>query len=340
MKSPIPPAITLLGASILMAGAQQIAHESFTGMTVDGDATGSGSDAAGWSDPVWTGAAAPRFKIVDPLPNLSYQVSGGQLLDGTDRALELTTAPPANSPTGESLTRHFTPVNTTIYFSCLVRIKEIGTGSESIFIHFGNASRTLQRIRIRPKDQTAARLDVPLTAETYSTYGTPKTLNLDQTHLVVLKLGWEQDTQVDIVANYWLDPPATNPPASGNFSINRFSLPIEPLDTLSFQVWTSDESGPATIAQIDEIRVGYTWQDVVLEPVAPMLVPETELRQARHLRWQSMARVTYQPEYSYDLTTWHNLGGTIAGDGTLKGVFDDTEGTEKKYYRVEVIPAP
>jgi hypothetical protein len=340
MKIPFPLVPIVLGASALCAPAQQIAFESFSGMTVDGDATGSGSDAAGWSDPAWAGPAAPRFKIADPLPDLGYQVTRGQWIDGSNRALELTTAPPANNPDGELLTRHFTPVNTTVYFSCLVRLDEVGTGTESIFIGFGNASRTLQRIRIRPNgDQTAGLLDVPLVTETNSRYGSAKTLSLDQTHLLVVKLGWEQDVGADIVAEYWIDPPATQQD-SGNFSRNRFTLPVEPLDTMGFMVWTSDESGPATIAQFDEVRIGYTWQDVVLEPAAPVLVPDTELREARHLRWQSMSGVTYQPKYSHDLVTWHKLGGTIAGDGTLKGVFDDTEGTEKKYYRVEVIGTP
>ena len=222
-----------------------------------------------------------------------------------------------------------------------MRLTELGTGTEGIFINFGNATKTLQSLSIRPdQGQGFATLDIPLVSATISRLGFAKTLNPNQTYLLVARLTWEQTTSLKVTAEYWLNPPAAFPGDPGFFTQNQFTLPIDPLDRISVAVITSDESGPATNAQIDEIRLGYTWKDVVLDLAVAEEVPNTELRQARYLRWQSITGKTYQPKFSYNLSTWQNLGGSIVGDGTLKGVFDDTEGTEKKFYRVEVMDTP
>src|SRR4051812_34714863 len=83
---------TLLAVGPIVS-AQLISYESFTGIAPSGGLVGSGADATGWTDGGWNGGSDVHFRVVAPTPRLTYQVGGGGLIDGSDRAVQLTTNP-------------------------------------------------------------------------------------------------------------------------------------------------------------------------------------------------------------------------------------------------------
>ena len=89
-------------------------------MPVGAGLSGSGATATGWTDSGWANGSDSRFQTADPVPHLTYQISGGALLDGSDRAVQLTTTPEP-VPSGLFTSRMFPQQNTTVYFSFLVR---------------------------------------------------------------------------------------------------------------------------------------------------------------------------------------------------------------------------
>jgi hypothetical protein len=67
-------------------------------------------------------------------------------------------------------------------------------------------------------------------------------------------------------------------------------------------VSSEDTGGPSTSLAIDEIRVGYTWNDVVPPSTTQAVVPQLSIAPAVAVNWQSRTNKTYQPQRSYDLT--------------------------------------
>lgn len=119
---------------------------------------------------------------------------------------------------------------------------------------------------------------------------------------------------------------------------NQYGLlgPTVPnFDTVGIKISSTDTGGPTTTAIIDELKVGYSWNDVV--PQSPQsLVPTVTINPAANLQWQTQTGHTYQPQYSYDLSTWFNLGSSITGDGTIKSIFDSNTSQAKKFYQVQI----
>ena len=132
--------------------------------------------------------------------------------------------------------------------------------------------------------------------------------------------------------SFWIDPAFGgygSPKITDSSSTNAF-------DGISLNIASSDSAGPSTTVILDEFRLGYTWVDVVLPPAISVLVPDVAIAPAIKLHWQSQTGKIYQVQYSYDWATWFTLGSAISGYNQMKEVFDSTDPSAKKYYRVQV----
>ncbi|NBC66716.1 MAG: hypothetical protein GVY07_13800 [Bacteroidetes bacterium] len=109
-----------------------------------------------------------------------------------------------------------------------------------------------------------------------------------------------------------------------------------PFDGIGLSVSSTDTGGPSTTVLIDEIKIGYTWNDVVLQAPDSELVPDVSIEQAIVLRWQSQTDKSYQVQYSYDMDTWFDLGSVVSGNNQIKELFDAIDQDAKKFYRIEV----
>lgn len=321
-------AVTL--SLIVKASAQLIAYESFTGLTLGNGIPGSGSDSFGWATP-WSGAGTTdgHFQIVDATPDLSYQIVGGALLQGGNRALSITTNP---KPLASTLfgTRTFPTINTTFYLSFLVRVPVSGTGTDSIDIHLMNGATTVVRFAVRPNNPVppSAYLWNFTGATGESGAGNALSGDNSKTHLIVIEAKIIGGGSSYLITSF-IDPGVTYPGNPGGMGQPG------PFNGIGLSVKSTDTAGPTTTVLIDEIRLGYTWSDVV--PAATIaLVPSVTIERAQKLRWQTQTGKTYQVQYSYDLATWFNLGSTISGNNQIKEVFDSTDADAKKFYRIQV----
>lgn len=315
------------------AWGQLLSYESFTGLTPGNGLAGSGTNAFGWNIAGWTDGSDARFQIVDPTPDLTSQPAGGQIIDGGNRALLLTTSP--EPVTGTLLaSRSFIPQNTTIYASFLFRPVAVGTGSDGLDLRFFGGATMLSRILFAP-DQAQRWLTVDLSKDGYGGNYTliSARLMVGQTYLFVVRLTRQGATQ--FITEMWIDPPASF--ASAGSPYNRVKSMTDPpaLTAVGFGIASTDTGGPTTTAMFDEFRIGYTWADVVPPAPAPGLVPTVAITPAAKLRWLSESGKTYRVQYSYDLTNWFNLGSTISGNNQFKEVFDSTDDA-KRFYRVQV----
>ena len=271
------------------------------------------------------------------MPSLTYQISGGALISGGNRAVQLGTAPEPVS--GVLLAfRNIPAQTTTVYMSFLVRPTAIGTGSDSLDIRFSSGTTFLGRMALQP-DQAQQYLQIKLPFDgaggTSSSGAGPYNLTLSsqQTYFVVARITRPVATTFSI--EVWVNPPAVYPGSTTLF-LSRAGASSASLDNIGLGISSIDTGGPSTSATFDEIRVGYTWSDVVLAGPVPQLVPDLQITQAAKLQWQSQSGKTYQVQTSYDLSTWVNFGSAITGNGTLKTVFDSADQDAKKFYRVQV----
>jgi hypothetical protein len=232
-------------------------------MTVSSGISGSGSDATGWTDGGWTGGNDSRFSIIDPVSDLTKQISGGAFLDGGTRALELNTSPEPD-PSGLEAYRSFSGQNTTLYASFLVQLLSIGTGSDSLEFFFGSGSTIRAGVAFQPTQGQTSMLISPFTGAFSG--GLVPSVQLNQTYLIVVS--FERPTLSNFNLHLWVDPPASYPGTSGygiNSSISTSAL----ISAVGFAIVSTDTGGPTSSISVDELRVGYTWNDVV-----PYAVPE------------------------------------------------------------------
>ena len=313
---------------------QLIAYESFSGIPVRAGLTGSGNGALGWTDASWSGGSDHRFQTINSTPDLIYQIDGGALLDGSDRAVQLSTNPEP-IPSQLLAVRTITAQNTTIYASFLARVSAIGTGSDTIDVRFNNGSSLLARITFTPdQEQRYLRVGLPTDGGGGSSGGGSNSgpLYLAQTYLIVVRLTRPSPTQVSISA--WVNPHGTSTQGSGLTTTKSVSGSAT-INTIGLGIASADSGGPTTTMSIDELRVGYTWSDVVLPGPPIDTVPDLTIRQAVRLQWQSQIGKVYQVQSSYDLAIWNNFGTPISGDGNIKKVFDASDDDSKKFYRVQ-----
>lgn len=299
-------------------------------MALGTSVNGSGGNAIGWTESGWVGGANSHFHTVDPLPDLNYQISGGVILNGGDRAIQLRTAPEP-APANLRISRSFPPQNATVYFSLLFRIESIGTGSDTINFQFASGSTVYGGYRFEV-DQSATFMTIFPYQPGVSSSGTARKVYSGTTQLFVGR--FSRTSSTSFLMGYWLNPTNTYSSPS-NLEYGGSIASSATFSTLGFEVISTDTGGPSTSITIDEIRVGYLWADVV--PPAPVeLVPQVTISPAIKLRWQSQTGKTYQPQYSYDLATWFDLGSTVTGNGQLKELFDASETDSKKFYQIQI----
>jgi hypothetical protein len=302
-----------------------VVHESFAGLTLGTGIPSSGEGSSGWTTS-WSGEGTTdsRYRIVDPIPELSYQISGGGMIQGGNRALQLSTGPEP-VPVPLSATRSFLNQNTTMYFSCLMRVPASGTGSDAIEIHFLKGNSVAKTMKFTPTNPSPPigffGLFTAYGGQSRPVYG-----DSSQSQLIVVKLG--QTDRCDL----WIDPDYN----SYNSPFISSSGGLATFDGIKINISSTDSAGPATTVILDEIRIGYTWNDAVPPGPAPVLLPDVHISKAVKLAWQTQTGKNYTIQYSYDLTTWFNLGSSISGDNQFKEVFDSTNDDEKKFYRIQV----
>jgi hypothetical protein len=320
-----------LGISVY---GQNIAYESFAGLPVDAVLAGSGANASGWTDSGWIGGSAPHFQAIDSAPNLTYQITNGAFIDGSNRAAQLTTNPEP-IPSLLLCSRSLPPQNSTVYVSFLARASAIGTGSDSIDVRFNDESTLLGRITFKPDQaQQYLQMDLP-TDGSGSGGGSTLRLYASQTYFIVIRI--TRPTSSSFSLDAWVNPPAAIPQNSGRRMSKAVSISAT-FNSLALAISSTDSGGPTTTMSVDEIRIGYTWDDVVLPadmPPSPT-VPNLAIEAAVKIKWQSVAGKSYQVQSSYDLATWTNFGSPITGDGTIKSIFDAADEDDQKFYRVQI----
>lgn len=243
--------------------AQLVSYESFQGMPLGSGLMGSGTTAVGWSDAGWSNGGDARYQIVDPIPDLTYEIAGGALVDGSDRALQLTTSPEP-VPSGLVASRTLPEQNTTIYFSFLVRPVAVGTGSDTLYLRLSNGTNSIALVALVPdisQQYFNLRLLLEGTGGSSFSIGSQE-LHPAQTYLIAGRITWpSQQSQLRIET--WINPSATYPGDGSQrlFPFNFSGAPV--LKSVGFGISSTDTGGPTSTAMFDELRVGYTWPDVV-----------------------------------------------------------------------------
>ncbi len=323
------------------ANAQLIANESFTGIPTGSGLTGSGSDATGWVDTGWNGGTDARYQVISPIPSLTFQPFGGPLIDGSDRAVQLTTDPEPVPDPGLVATRLFPSQNTTLYASFLVRPTVVGTGSDTLGVQFLQGTTLLGGWVLQPdQGQQFFKLAFITSSTNFQyTISGDLTLYAGQTYLIVLRVRRPLPNQFFL--DVWINPPAAYPGSLVVPGIGHSTFTSEVLmDTLGLGISSVDTGGPASTAILDELRIGYTWNDVVPQGPPPPLVPDLQITRAFKLSWQTDPAKIYQVQTSYDLTNWLPFGPVIVGDGNLASVFDGADLDAEKTYRVQIDDVP
>jgi len=259
----------LLGFAFLLSEshAQLITSETFSGLTGTGL---TGSDSSGWSDSGWNGGSDSRFSVINPTTRLSYQITGGALLNGGNGALQLTTSPEPD-PAGLMAYRSFTNYNTTIYMSWLMRISSAGTGSDTLSVDLLNGTNVIHSISYIANAGGLANMGSGAIGPTGNFTGVAINAGTTITHLIVVEFtpsGPNYNT-----VNVWLDPSynsySSTQLRSQESSSGVGALGLGTLNGIGFGVYSTDLGGPTTTALFDSLKIGYTWGDVV-----PLAVPE------------------------------------------------------------------
>jgi hypothetical protein len=313
------------------ASGQIIGYETFEGLSTSGGIRGSGSGSIGWADSGWQEGSDSRFQIVAALPTLEHQISGGgAYLSGGSVALRLTTAQEP-VPSGVRAFRKISPQLGTIWFSFLLRPVSIGTGSDSFEVQIRSGNNVYGRAAIRPSQSGT---DMVVWSLSESGGNGSGGLKVGTTYLVVF--GLERVGGAAINLKHGINPSFSSPP----WTSASFTMPSDAAVTeIGFSVISTDISGPSTTIDIDEFRVGYRYSDVVPEKAVTSLVPSVQLSAAKRLRWQSETGRRYRVQFAYDLNaTWFNHGNVIQGDNTMKTVFDTSDESNHKFWRVVIDP--
>ncbi len=250
------------------ASGQLIAYESFSEIRLGNGLIGSGSDAFGWSDSAWGAGGNVRYQVVNPTPALDYQIGGGAFLSGTDRAVMLTTSPEP-VPDGLVTSRMLPDQNTTLFFSFVVRPIVLGTGSDTLSLRLSNGSESLALVALRP-DVGQQYFNLMLLPDggsgSYGALGS-QALYPAITYLIVGRITWPFEGRVHVET--WINPPAIYPGDGTGFLDKMLSSPAI-LNSVGLAISSTDSGGPTSTAIFDELRIGYTWSDVVL-PGPPRL---------------------------------------------------------------------
>jgi Abnormal spindle-like microcephaly-assoc'd, ASPM-SPD-2-Hydin len=255
---PIIAFVTVLAS----AHGQLVSYESFSGMSL-GNVSGSGTDAAGWTNAGWSNATSPYFQCVDPDPDLTYQFpSSNRYINGGNRALQVTTAPEPTSGTYRAY-RTIAPQNTTLYTSFLVRVSEVGTGTDAIEFNFGDSTSAVGRVVFTP-NLNGTSMNCALVAPNGFSWGTGPQLAMGSTTHIVIRLARTSSTLY--MVQYWVNGVLSSP-----FDLNIPVAENAVLSRIGFTSYSADSGGPASYLLVDDIRIGYSYDDV-LNTQAPEIV--------------------------------------------------------------------
>lgn len=323
-------ATLLLTASV--ATAQLIAYESFSGMPTGGGISGSGADATGWTQSSWQGATAPYHSIGNQAPNMTYQIASGALLNGGDRCAVVSTAP---EPTGtiRSVSRAFPTAVSTAFISLLVRPLTIGTGSDVITLTLRGGTNELVSLTLKPNlTQTSLTVGLHNFGGNSGTYRGP--IFAGNTYLIAIQ--FIRTSQTSFFIDAWVNPPQAMPSSAGVGPVGGSPawVNVPDLNGLALTASSIDTGGPSTSVAIDEIRIGYTWNDVVPQTNTGTVVPTLSIAPAIAVNWQSKTNKSYQPQRSYDMINWTDFGATISGNGQQRNFLDSADQVPKSFYRV------
>lgn len=286
----------------------------------------------GWSQIAWQGGQAPYHQVGSIVPNLNYQITNGALIAGGTRCAVLSTAP---EPTGgaRSVTRAFPAIGGAAFMSFLIRPLAVGTGTDEVAVMLLAGTNELAAINLKPNlTQTGITVGINGFANTGTFTGPVFPTN---TYLVVVH--FIRSSQTGLYLKAWVNPPKAMP-ASGGIGPASYGgasyQAIANFDTVSLRIHSTDTGGPSTSIALDELRVGYTWSDVVPESLPQPSAAPIHIAPAVRIVWQTEASKSYQPQRSYDLTNWHSFGPTILGDGMQKDFFDAANQVPSSFYRV------
>jgi hypothetical protein len=82
------------------------------------------------------------------------------------------------------------------------------------------------------------------------------------TYLVAGRITWQGQSFVEVET--WINPPAAYP-GNGSQSLDNFKFSGPPVfSSIGLGISSIDTGGPTSTAIFDELRIGYTWEDVVL----------------------------------------------------------------------------
>jgi hypothetical protein len=164
--------------------------------------------------------------------------------------------------------------------------------------------------------------------------GLGSTVNITNTsvHLIVLKIDFNTAGANDTVS-LWIDPPAgvITPGAAANVANSTFDVGI----ISAFGINITGGYNPV----IDELRIGDVYGDVVgYATVSAPTIPTSvaiSVAQGEQVSWSASSGNNYQPQRSFDNSTWTNFGGFFVGNATTS-VYQTSP---VPYYRVlELVP--
>lgn len=276
------------------------------------------------------------MKIVDSTPNLVFQPDRGRQIDGGDRALQLSTNPEP-VPNGVLASRRFAAQNTTTYVRFLVRPGTVGTGSDRLALFMGRDGVPILSFALTPDpSQDGFRLDIVPGSDSrgYSGFGSSAQLVVGATYLVVarVQIPSPQNVSVDL----WVNPNAVLADnGSPNWQASIYFDSTIVFNSAGFSIESRDTGGPSSRATFDELRIGYTWKDVVPQ-VRNSLAPNVVVSPAVQVAWHSLPDKTYQVQASYDRSSWFDVGDPIQGTGGRLFIFDPSDPDAEKFYRVRV----
>jgi len=318
------PIFAIASLSIASSHAQLISYESFSDMPL-GVVSGAGSDSLGWASAGWSNAVSPYYQCVDPAPDLTYQFpSSSRSLNGGNRGLQITTAPEPTSGTNRAF-RTISAQNTTLHASFLVRVQTVGSGTDAIEFNVGDATNAVGRVVLTPNlDGTA--MNCALVAPNGFSWGAGPQLPVGQTTHVVMRLARASATLYKV--QYWVNGVMSSP-----FDLDNGVASNAVLSRVSLTSYSADTGGPASSVIFDEIRVGYTYENVLPPALPAQEVTTLAIEPAIRMRWLSQANTSYQIQKSYNLTNWNNVGSSLAGSGGYLEYFDSIDDA-KAFYKV------
>ncbi len=322
MRISLLPILATGFLSIASANAQLLSYESFSDMPL-GAVSGTGSDSSGWATSGWSDAVSPYYQCVDPAPDLTYQFpSSSRSLDGGNRALQITTAPEPTSGTNRAF-RTFSAQNTTLHASFLVRVANVGSGTDAIEFNVGDSTNAVGRIVFTPNlDGTA--MNCALVAPNGFSWGSGPQLPVGQTTHVVMRLARASATLYKV--QYWVNGVVSSP-----FDLDNGVASNAVLSRVSLTSYSGDSGGPVSSLIFDEIRIGYTYDNALPPAPAAQEVTTLAIEPAMRVRWLSKTSTSYQVQKSYNLTNWNNIGASVAGTGGYLEYFDSINDSEAFY---------